>query len=68
MTAMAHTAEQEGVCDGWGDVIAVIVMHENGIRQTVWSDALVRLDPSKLEHHIASIDALCRQARMDGLS
>lgn len=68
LETVAAEAEDAGLPDGWGDVLAVAVIHAEGIRVMTYARELAAVDPARLESHLADLSQMLIGERKGGLS
>lgn len=61
-------AVSEGVGDDWGEVLAVAVIHEHGVRAVTYARALTLAEPEAASEGLATLGGMMREVRHGGLS
>lgn len=64
----AEVAEAEGGSDGWGDVLAVAVIHAEGVRVMAYPRDLAAADPTAIRSHLADLSEMLLRGRREALS
>lgn len=68
LDTVADEAEDLGLPDGWGDVLAVAVIHAEGVRVMTYAQPLACVDPARLESHLADLSQMLVGERKGALS
>lgn len=68
LETVAAEAEDQGSPDGWGDVLAVAVIHAEGVRVMSYARQLAVVDPATLESHLADLSQMLVGERKGALS
>lgn len=55
---VAAEAEAQGAPDGWGEVLAVAVIHAKGVRVMTYARALACTAPETLTAHLADLSGM----------
>lgn len=58
----------DGAGDGWGEVLAVAVIHEHGVRAVTYARPLALAKPEATAEGLSTLGVLMREARNGGLS
>lgn len=68
LETVAAEADDQGAPDGWGDVLAVAVIHAEGIRVVTYARELAAVEPARLESHLADLSEMLVGERKGALS
>lgn len=68
LETVAAEAEDQGAPGGWGDVLAVAVIHAEGVRVMTYGRELAAVDPAALESHLADLSQMLVGERKGALS
>lgn len=63
----AEAAETLGRADGYDDVVAVAVIHADGVRVMTFPKMLAAADPAAVRDHLAALSDMLTRGRGEGL-